>query len=302
MARADRLVRCLFSLLTLCVLTLSVPVRADELADFEEARAAYDAQEYTRAVELFEALVGVSPPRLTDRLLVLESRKYLGASLLFVGAKARAKEQFRLLVLEEPTYLLDPLAFPTEVVQVFEQVKAEVQAELDRAAAEERERLANEVRLRREAEQLRRENLARLTEIARIERVQQVNSRWIATVPFGVGQFQNGHNGLGSALAMAEGLAVATSVFTFIFHQQLRDEEVSPADVGDAQRREELWRTVNITSFAAFAALAVIGIVDAHVRFKPEQTTERTRPLPADLETWSSSETGGTMAPGPRIR
>lgn len=274
--------------------------RADDLSDFEAARAVYDAQDYGKAVELFDKLVGISPPRLTDRLLVLESRKYLGASLLFARQGQRAREQFRLLVLTEPDYLLDPLAFPTEVVAVFDQVKTDVQAEIEKAAQAERLRLAQEMRTRQEAEQLRNRNLAQLVAIAETEQVKRANSRWIATVPFGVGQFQNGHAPLGSALAVTQGLSVATSVISFILHQQLRTENPSPAEVPDATRREELWRTVNVVSFSAFVALAVIGVADAHVRFVPERATSRVRALPPELQTWLTDETNAQLAPGPR--
>jgi hypothetical protein len=303
--RANRFVR-LWWALALGVALLfacSVPpqtAQADDLSDFEAARAAYDAQDYPKAVELFEALVGVSPPRLTDRLLVLESRKYLGASLLFVRQGQRAREQFRLLVLTEPDYLLDPLAFPTEVIAVFDQVKSEVQAEIEKAAQAERMRLAQEMREQQEAEQQRRRNLAELVAIAETEQVKRANSRWIASVPFGVGQFQNGHAPLGSALAVLQGVAAATSATSFILHQQLRSESPSPAEVPDATRREELWHTVNIASFSIFVALAAIGVVDAHIRFVPERVMKRVRPLPSELETWVQQETNARLAPGPR--
>jgi hypothetical protein len=89
-------------------------------------------------------------------------------------------------------------------------------------------------------------------------------------------------------------------VISFILHQQLRSENPSPAEIPDAKRREELWRTMNVASFATFAALALIGIADAHVRFVPERVTSRIRPLPPELETWVAGETGATLAPGPR--
>ena len=103
--------------LTLAMAALSALVcpsqaRADDLADFEAARSLYDQQSYARAVDAFRLLVGSEPPRLTDPLLVLESRKYLAASLLFMGAEAEARAQFRLLLQQEPSYALDPLAFP----------------------------------------------------------------------------------------------------------------------------------------------------------------------------------------------
>jgi hypothetical protein len=266
---------------------LAAPVaRADELSDFEAGRALYEKQDYARAVEALRGLVGTDPPRIGDPLLVLESRKYLAASLLFMGAVEDAKAQFRLLLNQEPRYALDPLGFPTDVLKLFEQVKAELKHELD-----ERRRLEEEARRLKEreaelAEAIRRENLARLKVLAESSEVLVQNSRWVASIPFGVGQFQNGHRGLGIALAMFQGLAAVGSVVSFIGHERLADDHPSPAEVPAARREEELWRKVNYVSFGTFIGLALIGIADAHLRFVPARVTHRPRNLPPDLERW----------------
>lgn len=260
--------------------------RADELGDFEAARALYDAQSYGRAVDAFRLLVGSDPPFLSDPLLVVESRKYLAASLLFMGAEGEARGQFRLLLRQEPDYALDPLAFPTDVYAQFDQVKRDLREELAAKARAEQEGRRHAEELRREAERERSENLARLRVLASRGEERVRNSRWIASVPFGVGQFQNGDKGLGVALGMAEGLAAATSVVSFVAHQRLANNDPGPSSVAEAQRIESAWRTTNVVSFSVFAALAVIGIIDAHVRFVPERVTNRPRQLPPDLDRW----------------
>jgi hypothetical protein len=268
------------------VLCASSTARADDLGDFEAARALYDQQAYGRAVDAFRLLVGSEPPRLTDPLLIIESRKYLAASLFFMGAEAEARHQFRLLLRQEPDYLLDPLAFPTDVYAMFEQVKRSLREELaaKRAAEEDARKRAEERRLA--AERQRVDSLRRLRLMASEAELRERNSRWIASVPFGVGQFQNGDKGLGVALAMGQGLAAATSVVSFIAHQQLANDRPGPAGIDEARRIEYAWRTTNIVSFSVFAALAVIGIIDAHVRFVPERVRKARRPLPADLDRW----------------
>ena len=282
------------------VLGSSGVAHADDLADFEAARTLYDKQAYAGAVDALRALVGSDPPRVSDPLLVIESRKYLAASLLFLGATEDAKTQFRLLLAQEPRYTLDPLAFPNDVLALFEKVKADLQRELDRKReAEESARRQAEERAR-VAELVRRENLARLRVLAEESETVVENSRWIATIPFGVGQFQNGHNGFGVALAMGEGLSAATSLLSFVAHQQLADDRPSPADVDDAQRRENRWRTTNYVSFGVFAGLALIGIIDAHVRFVPDRVTSRPRQLPRDLDRWVHEQELSSR--GPRLR
>jgi hypothetical protein len=264
----------------------ALPARADDLAEFEAARTLYDRQAYAGAVDALRALVGTDPPRVSDPLLVIESRKYLAASLLFLGASEDAKTQFRLLLAQEPRYTLDPLAFPNDVLALFEQVKTDIQRELDKKRqADESARRSAEERAR-DAERIRRENLARLRVLAEETESVVENSRWVATIPFGVGQFQNGHNGFGVALAMGQGLSAATSTLSFVFHQRLADDRPSPADVEDAQQRESRWRTTNYVSFGVFVGLVLIGIVDAHVRFVPDRVTSRPRQLPRDLDRW----------------
>ena len=271
--------------------------RADDLTEFEAARARYERHDYARAVDAFRTLVGTDPPRIANALLVLESRKYYAASLLFIGGEAEARVQFGLLLQQEPDYALDPLAFPTEVVDLFEQVKEQVRRELDRAREAERTKQREAEREALAEEQRQRENLERLRALAEQQQVRTENSRWIATVPFGVGQFQNGHRGLGVALAMAEGLAAATSVVTFVGHQRVANDRPSSAELASTRQAERQWRTANLVSFVAFAGLALAGIVDAHVRFVPERVKPVPRPLPPDLDRWVKEQASRLTTP-----
>ena len=261
-------------------------VRADDLSDFEAARALYERHAYARAVSAFSDLVESVPPRLSDRLLILESRKYLAASLSFVGAADRARSQFRLLLQQEPSYALDPLAFPSEVVELFAEVKAETQAARAAQQAREREQQQRTQRLAEQALARDHQNLLRLRQLAEEGEREVANSRWIASIPFGVGQFQNGHKALGVVLAMAEGLAAAGSVASYIAHQRLADARPEPDQLAATRRVESLSRTTNIASFSIFALLALTGIIDAHVRFVPGRVTSQKRPLPDDLDRW----------------
>lgn len=274
---------------------VSTPARADDLSDFEAARARYERHEYARAVEAFRALVGSDPPRIANALLVLESRKYYAASLLFVRAKDEARTQFRLMLQQEPEYALDPLSFPTEVVALFDQVKEQVRLELAREREESAQREAEAQRQARAAEQLRKSNLVRLRTLAETEDLLKQNSRWIASIPFGVGQFQNGDRGLGVAFAMAQGLAVATSIVSYIGHERVADDNPTAFELADTRQSERLWRTTNWVSFSTFAALALIGIIDAHVRFVPGRQRSSHRPLPPDLQRWLDKQ---SSAPG----
>jgi tetratricopeptide (TPR) repeat protein len=279
--------RVLCLLLALAGGVLARPALADDLTDFEKARALYEKRNYAGAVNAFMAMVGTDPPRVSERLLQLESRKYLGAGLLFQGRADEARNQFRLLLMQEPTYALDPLAFPKDVVTLFLRVQAEVQAEQRHVREAEEQARAEQQRLQQQAADAERANLQRLLTLAGEAETERKNSRWIASMPFGVGQFQNGHKNLGMALAVLESVAAVASVATYLGHQQIADDRPGQEDLDETRRLESLWRKTNIASFSVFMVLAVYGIVDAHARFVPSRATARTRPLPPELRDWA---------------
>ena len=272
-------------------------MRANDFEEFEKARGAYDAQDYARAARLFEALAGGDVPQLTNRSLVLESKKYLGASYLFLGKLPQAEQEFTRLLRMDPAYVLDPIGFPEEVQRLFARVKQHIEAER-RASEEERRR--EELRVQREQSERQgkdRERWARLTELAEVETVHEVRSRWVALVPFGAGQFQNGNASLGAILAVTEGSLLALSLVTYALHDSLRGESPAPDKIDDARLTEKGFRYTNQISFALFCIIAITGVIDAQVRFQGSYEYQRKRPLPPDLRSpeLTLGPTGGSL-------
>ena len=272
----------------------ALPVAADELSDFESARRNYDKQNYAKAARGLESLVGGAVPRATNPVVRLEARKYLGATYLFLGKDERAREQFRSLLEEDPDYDIDPVAFPEAVVQTFQELKKEVSAQRARkdaleAARRQRERSDEVEELVRQQQRIQT-----LEELASVETVEKVNSRWIAAIPFGAGQFQNEDRGLGIMFAVTESALVAASIATFIGHNSLRDENPAPSEIERARRVERALRIGNWVSVGAFLSFAIAGVVEAEVRFKPVIRTTRSRELPDDIESPQTT--------GPQIR
>lgn len=259
--------------------------KANDFEAFESGRQAYEAQDYARAADVFEQLVGGDVPRLQNRSLVLESEKYLGASYLFLGKLNQAEQHFEKLLGMEPEYMLDPLAFPEDVQRLFAQVKTRLDSE--RAAADQAKKREAEERARAQVARARKENerWKQLFRLAETERVHEVRSRWLAMVPFGVGQFQNDHDGLGLVLAVSEASLLAISITAFVFHENttLRGQTPTASEVNDARLAESAFRYTNQISFGLFAVLAVTGVIDAQTRFTPTRSYDRKRPLPPDL-------------------
>jgi tetratricopeptide (TPR) repeat protein len=269
-----------------------VPARADELTAFERAREAYEGARYRQAIERFEALVGGETPRLRSAPLVLESRKYLAASYLFAGESKRAEDQFVRLLEADPSYQLDPVAFPQEVHQLFASVRERVDARARERRAE-RAREEEEARAREDERERLRARIVALEEVARQEVVRTESSRWVAAIPFGVGQFQNGHRRLGIALAVTQSVLAATALTTFLLHRDvvqtaLPGEALPGCPVGETsfceqlQRRERGYRYTNWISSGLLGALIAYGILDAQLRFVPHRESTRERELPPE--------------------
>jgi hypothetical protein len=260
----------------------ALPVAADELSDFETARRNYDKQNYAKAARGLESLVGGVVPRAANPVVRLEARKYLGATYLFLAKDEAAREQFRLLLEEDSDYDIDPVAFPEAVVRTFQEVKRET-AE-DRARKEALEAARQQLERSDEIEELVRQQqrIQDLEELASVETVEKVNSRWIAALPFGIGQFQNEDRKLGIMFAVTESAFLAASIATFIGHNSLRDENPAPEELERARRVEKALRIGNWVSVGAFLSFAVAGIIEAEVRFKPVIRTTRERDLSDD--------------------
>jgi tetratricopeptide (TPR) repeat protein len=264
-------------------LGLAMPAlaRANDFDQFQSAREAYESLNYDHAADLFRGLVADAMP-FDRRPLVLESRKYLAAAYMFLRRYSDAEAQFELLLQADHDYVLDPLAFPDEVVAKFNEVKARVSEERARSEQQRTEREAQERVQSELVDRQQKQRLGRLYALAGTQTIEQRNSRWVAFMPFGAGQFQNGDSGLGLLLAVSQAVLLSTTVVTFVLHESLRDEP-APAVPEDARLAESAFRITNQVSFGLFMAVAVAGVVDAQVRYKPSRTYERPRALPPDL-------------------
>lgn len=91
------------------------------------------------------------------------------------------------------------------------------------------------MRLRRENELARRRAEQReyreqqLEKLAREESLVASNSRYIATIPFGVGQFQNGDEAVGALFLVSETLLLATATTSGLILEHLTSEAAKGA-------------------------------------------------------------------------
>jgi tetratricopeptide (TPR) repeat protein len=257
--------------------------RANDFEEFEAARSAYDSQDYGLAAKRFEALGGGDTPALANRSLLLESKKYLGASYLFLGKLQRAEAEFERLLRLDPQYVLDPLGFPEDVQRLFAKVKTRLDAE--RRTTEEQQRRESErvIRLQSQRQTAQQQRWTRLTELAETEHVTEVRSRWVALMPFGIGQVQNGHGSLGAILAVSESSLLLIGFVSWLVHEDLRGQNPIASQRDEFSVTERVARYTNQVSMGLFGALAITGIIDAQVRFEGDHERTRKRSLPAEL-------------------
>jgi tetratricopeptide (TPR) repeat protein len=275
----------MLSVMVLASMTVGLTAWADAQTEFEKGRNAYLARAYEEASARFRALLeGKSPPR--ERQLVAQSRMFWGASLFATGKKAEAIAIFEKLLLEDPEYEPDPLSFPTAVVNEFIDTRARIR-QLLRQAAEDAVRREEERKQRELAERTRvASRVAALEQLARTEVVVESHSRWIALVPFGVGQFQNGNDTLGWFFLGAEAALFLASAITVPIYLEARasaETAYEARDLSVAQQyadRANAARVANLAFVGAFALTAVSGIVESQWKFVPERRQVRTRTLP----------------------
>ena len=227
---------------------------------------------------------------LHDKVLIRQARMYRAAALIALHHGEDAAFLFELILTEDKAYDPDPLAFPTEVVDAFIDTRAklrdkleDIQRELYRRAAERRasEQAAKE----REAARIKM-----LEKLASEAFVTQKHERWVALLPFGVGQFQNGQRTAGWLFLAAEATFVATGIATVpIYYADLADTKSALGTTYTAQTgsvaqayldRANAVRYVNLTSYGALAVTAIVGAIQAEIAFVPEYKVVLPRGLP----------------------
>jgi hypothetical protein len=288
-------------LLALASIGLARPVRADDLQEFEIGKNRFEADQYSDAAARFLAMLDPAAPpcdkappgasghcRLTDPDLVARAHEYAAASLVVLKRYAEADQQIEVLLRDKPAYAPNPAIFPQEVIDRFTLVRGRLRQELEAIArkhAEEEQARRLQAQKEREAQSRR---IAELERLASTEAVVVRNSRWVAFVPFGAGQFQNGDAALGWVFAVTEAAAGATSIALAAAVAGYAGADLAARDptTGQTVNRTELQSRIdtatlaNRIAFSAWAGITVLGIAEAQIAFVPERTTTRPRPLP----------------------
>lgn len=288
----------------LVLLTLAAPARSqqpnpihspgvelDRNATFERARIYYESGNYPACVQAFTRLLDAEPARNnTDLRQRTGARTYLAACLIATAKIEQAREQFRQAILENRQMETpDPVVFPQAVIDVYIQVHGSLLDALRREQEEELRRSREQAEARAADEVREQQRIAELERLATTERIVHRNQRWMAWVPFGVGQFNNGEEGLGWLFLSSEVALVATAItatsIELGLHSQAEGGEAR-LDPEDLSSKVKAARTVGTIAWSTWLLVAAGGIVEANLNYRPELALgeRRGKSLPDSLK------------------
>jgi hypothetical protein len=283
-ARAQtRIGRRAAALLALAAALSPRPARADDAQTLELGKNRFDAGQYEEAAKRFAAMLDPVAPacdkgstqttcRLVDPDLVESARALYAASLLALKHPDEANVQIEKVLRQHHAYRPSPAMFPQEVIDRFTEVRTRLAPEFEAEARAQAERdQAQKIAQQKWIDELKR--------LAGTEKVVQVNSRAIALLPFGVGQFQNGDTALGVFFAVSEALAGGTAIAAGALESYYTGLDPTSNPVA-LTSRVDTSATVNRIAFGAWAGLTLAGIIQAQVGFVPERSFTRPRPVP----------------------
>jgi hypothetical protein len=282
----------------------AVPKPADEprLSDQAElARAAglYEAGKYAQCAQEFHALLAPKSPRaLHDPSVIEKARVYYAACLIGSGHAKEADEPLERAVRANPQMQPpDSLVFPQAVIDHFLHVQDELRSEIQRAE-QERIQKAQAAHQRVEQEQKQRAALvAELKELASEQQIIVKNQRWIAAVPFGVGQFQNRQPVLGTTFLVSEVALGGAAITSILLQSYYRSQQGLKSAESLKQNDHAAGIVLDVSSYGLLAVTAA-GILQAELAFVPEfNGGVRRRALPKALESAQNRSPNWSITP-----
>ena len=258
------------------------PSHAAPAEQLAEAREAVRLRRYEEAIPVLTYLLYPNA-RLSSRADRVEAHVLLGVSHFETGNRVDAHRELDEALVLDDSIALDPLLFSEEAIAFFEERK---QIFLERVRSEEETR-----KLAEERAQLRRV----LENMIVIER----KPYYINFVPFGAGQFQNGHDGKGIFFFVSQTVlgGASAGLWGWQVGKYGYNGTVPRDEVGSVLAVQQ----VQIATGVACLGLMVAGIIDSLIHY--ESTTRRPADeslIPADLKPRErGNESSWKLAPAP---
>jgi hypothetical protein len=246
-----------------------------------------EAAKYEQCVGELDRLLDPKGKRpLKDPAIIETARVYQATCYIGLGQPDLADEPLRQAIRKNPDMRRpDSLLFPQRVIDRWISVKDSLVGELRAAEQEAIEKAKREAAERLKGDNERWAQMLMWERLARQEIVVVKNRRWIAAVPFGVGQFQNGDEALGWIFFGTEAALGLTALTSLGVHTHLQTEVDAARERGasageDVNQRLSDWHLALELSTYGLLAVAALGIAESQLSFVPEVRTVRERPLP----------------------
>jgi hypothetical protein len=215
--------------------------------------------------------------------VIANARIYHAACLIGSGRSEEADAPLRAAILADPQMKPpDSLVFPPPVVERFLRVRETLHEEIRRSELGRVEIARREAEERALKEKAKDARVRALEELAMREVVTVRNRRWLAVIPFGVGQFQNGNSELGWAFLTSE-VALGATALTALAMQTHFTLEAHRLQNPSNNAVLETWNTLLDVSAWGFLGVAALGVAEAQLSFVPEVRETRIRPIPPEL-------------------
>lgn len=250
----------------------------------------YEAGKYAECASDLGVLLEPSGPRpLREPEIIENARIYLAACLIGSGRIDQADGPLRDAILENPQMKTpDSLVFPPPVIERFLLVRETLTSEIEKAEEEARAKAAAAAAIEADRQRQEIERVRALERLAQEETVVIQNRRWIAAVPFGVGQFQNGDDGLGWVFLTSEAILGATTLTALAMQTYLT---LQASDLQNPENNSvlETWNTLLDVGSYGLLSVAALGVIEAQLSFEPEVRFKKPRPLPPTLRRSAAS-------------
>lgn len=275
--------------------------RLSDQAELARAAGLYEAGKYSQCAQEFRALLNPKSSRaLHDPAVIEKARVYYAACLIGSGHPKEADEPLKRAVRANPQMKApDSLMFPQVVIDHFLHVQDELRSEIQRA---EQEQIRKAQAAHQRVEQEQKQHAARIAQLKELASEQQVivkNRRWIAAVPFGVGQFQNRQPVLGWTFLASEVALGGAALTSMLLQSYYRSQALNPTkSAASLRQNDQAAQTVLTISSYSLLAVTAAGILQAEFAFVPEfKDGVRHRALPKALESAQNRTPNWSVTP-----
>jgi len=263
------------SALTVLLLLVCSTAFAGPLQDLERAQRNFKNKDCQSAIPILKDLL-YPKPQLARTSDLCEAHVLLGVCHYESGRRDDAKGEFEACLGLDPSKTLEPLIFTEGQVRLFDETRADVEARAKRD---------------RELRELEERN-ERILKLLENTRQYETRSFGVNFVPFGAGQYQNGHRTKGILFSIGQGATAVTSLGIFMYLAGTYGLEAKvPLEDGPGIRRLQ---QIEVATGAAFFGLYAWSVVDGLLNFKPRVQTDVDPALLEELKKTAPKKSAAT--------